>query len=128
MRISCSQRLHIFVCRRVANLELPGNGCDRLPLLVELSDGLLGVLGNRGTVDTLALVACALHTGLGPFTDERTLELGKASHDGKDHLALGGSGVDVLLIGEKVHTKGTELVEGRDQRLGGSGKPIIAPD
>lgn len=68
------------------------------------------------------------HPRFHPVADEGTLELGQARHDGEDHLPLGSAGVDPLLVGDEVHSPALELLQGVDERLGGSGEAVIAPD
>ncbi len=77
---------------------------------------------------TLALLSRTLHACFGSLSNQRTLKLRQTRHDGEDHLALWGGGVDVLLVGDEVNTECPELVECGDEGFGGTGKAIITPD
>jgi len=65
----------------------------------------LELLGKGRTGDALPLGLGPRHPSFHALTDQGPLKLGERRHHRKNQLALGRGGVNVFLMGDKVHTQ-----------------------
>lgn len=66
--------------------------------------------------------------GLDSLGDDVAFELGHGADDGEHCFAQGSRGVDVFPIGDKVDAEGFKFLEGVDEVLRASGKPVEPPN
>src|SRR6266849_9846607 len=85
--------------------KLLPNLMNREAFRSERSNLCLEFLGKRRTGDALPLGLGPRHPRFHALTDQSPLKLGERRHHRKNQLALVRGGVNVFLVGDKVHTQ-----------------------
>lgn len=84
--------------------------------------------GEGGSPDPLPLRLSEFHPGGDPLASDVVLELGEHGHHAEQGFARGGSGVNVLGIGDEFDAERPEFFEAVQQLPGRTGEPVELPD
>src|SRR3954453_15033346 len=120
--------LGVVPCRAVGDPEFLRDPLDRHTSRVKLGDPAPRRLRDRRSAGALALRLGPGHPRLDALADERALELGQVGHHAEHELALRRGRVHVLLVADERYAPRLELAERVDQRPGGAGEAVVAPD